>query len=64
MRSFTLSGEPREQIVTGVAKPVTLAVDGRNRLWVGDNGPDMQIKIFTPRFGYGAGTAKCPKHAG
>jgi hypothetical protein len=46
VRSFTLAGELRDQTVTGVAKPVTLAFDKRNRLWVGDNGPDMQIKIF------------------
>lgn len=47
LRRFGPAGEPGTVIqMDAAARPSALHVDAQNRLWVGDQGPDMNIKIY------------------
>ncbi|MGA2618752.1 MAG: hypothetical protein ABSF26_14150 [Thermoguttaceae bacterium] len=46
IRHCSIAGEARAQAVSGVAVPTALACDAKGRLFVADNGPDQQVKIY------------------
>jgi len=43
---YAITGQALRQTISGVAVPTALAFDAKGQLYVTDNGPDQQIKIF------------------